>query len=328
MKKKSFSIYSDLEGVWDNMDWALFLMLMAGRKFGFDGETAFKRIGAWVIGQCKRDDFVSPGDTLFYILPCLNVANLLSNDMADIVLANMRLVPNAKEVISRLCKLSNFHIISTAYNHCIVPKTLGVNKKRIICTEVQGINTGSISHSETLEIVSFIKEIAESTSVVDCRIEEIMNAIFNDTRIGRAYKSISIVNQYQKYRRVMALVSEENDSEGKRLGIGDSITDNEFLNFIGNESNGISLSINGSGLAENNIVQLAYIGGNPAAAIEEVVSLYRRYNRASVIGACSPRRLAFGGGLLMTVTESNATKIEFSSKLMRKKIRGEAGKLP
>ena len=253
----------------------------------------------------------------------------------DFAKRSLRVVPNNGEVQINLHRKYNVWMVSTSYEFFIQAfcDFVGFDFAKARCTFVGKFDEISISKEETKMLLAFMKEVAQMPTIeYDEKTGEVIpehqlhydrftnfiwETVYN-MPVGQLLQVVHPVGQAQKREAVEQILQENQVPIEKTIGIGDSQTDFQWVQFL--KGKGLSLMFNGKGKVchESDIMYI----GEDARAIEEVVDLFAERGRQGVIDYYTPSREANCGGLLAAVTPKNISELEPMSVKKRKEFRG------
>jgi predicted HAD superfamily phosphohydrolase len=287
--------------------------------------------------RIPKDPSYSSGHTLKDILPFFKAMGATHQWLYDFAKRSVRAVPNIQRVLPRLDRKYNVWMVSTSYEFFIQAfcNLVGFDFNRVCCTLVPEFDEIPISPDERMMLLRFMKSVAEMPLIeynketgkvisehqtnYDVVTDFIWNTVYR-MPVGELLRIVHPVGQAQKREEVEKILREYQVPLKKVMGVGDSQTDFQWVQFL--KGIGLSMMFNGKGNVcyESDIMYI----GEDAGATEEVANLFAKVGRQGVINYYTPPRQAQYGGLLAAVTPENIEELEPLSVKKRKEFRGVA----
>jgi predicted HAD superfamily phosphohydrolase len=322
--------FTDWEGPWVTTDFAYEIAKAFLRNTVF-----FERLSQYddYLAYVERKSNYEAGDTLKLLSPFIYASGITSRQLRELSRKVVNFIPDAREAISQI--KSTPVVISTAYKQFVEESTkmLGVYEN-VHGTEfdIEGYEIPEEEKRIVRESIEIIAQLPEIKIKPDKWFDKIddkskesifwLNNFFwrklEHSNFGRMIEDVNAVGGVRKKEIVQRYVEERNLDEV--IAIGDSISDHAMLKWV--RDRGVAVSFNGNEYAiENSNVAVI---SNTAFGEAAVLDAFINYGVEGVIKLVKHENTE----ILKTAIEDVDIKavIEESIK-MRKKLRGEAGKL-
>lgn len=325
--------------------------------------TVISRYDDVLADVLKRPGYKA-GDTLKLILPFLKAYGVTDKKMQSFSAKTLALIPNVKETLGYIGKISPAFIVSTSYEHYIraLCRTLNFPFKNTYCTKVS-IDKHELSQEEKGKLKELAEEIAqmpiieipsEAKDLEDLseghqktvkRLDEIFWQEIAQMRIGEIYSEVNPIGGKEKAEAVKHVAQSLGISLEEVMYVGDSITDAEAFSLV-KTNGGLSVSFNGNRYAIRN-AEIAVLAENSmvTAVIAELFIMLGKRETLKIVENWSHEALGKSHvnkkllrkffALRMAeppevkiITSENMEALAKESENYRKKVRGEAvGKL-
>ncbi|AEA47846.1 hypothetical protein [Archaeoglobus veneficus] len=328
-----FTFFTDWEGPWVTNDFAYEV------ASHFFSPTFFERLSQYddYLAYVAKMPGYNAGDTLRLLAPFLVAAGVTSAKLKE--LSKPVYVPEADEAMGHLIK-RGFEpvVISTAYIQFLevsaahigaqtVHGTNFVPEKYPLPKEERKLLLKAASEIESLDEIKLDIEKGvlneESRKSVEW-LDEFFWKKLSKMQAGRILDEVTVIGGRRK-REVVESYNPENP-----VAIGDSISDFEMLEYA--KGKGLAVSFNGNEFAVRHST-LAVISetafGNAAAVVAYAKEGIAGINRLieGDFGVVEEIANRLKGTEFHWITPENMEEIAEKSKRMRRRIRGEAGKL-
>jgi predicted HAD superfamily phosphohydrolase len=351
--------FTDWEGPWIVTDFALELS-----RYLFDNTSFFEKLSQYddylVYLRCKSG--YEAGDTLRLIAPFIVSSGITSDELKRLAVRVARYVKGADNAIRILQRRYTPVVISTSYMQYLEATARKIDIKGYLHGTLLDLERFSdvFDEEDRKEAEKIIKKISElpeiKMDVVNRKIDpesiktiEYLDALFwdaqSDSKFIRKMRividSIKVIGGRGKLEVVTSYTKTMDKKE--IIAIGDSISDHVMLDWV-RSNGGLAVSFNGneyslthstlaiisdSAFSEAAIVDIFLRGGIPS--VREFVEEYERNGLKAlerenlddeVVEGISDSDTRF-----YWLNEENFQKVLSESIKMRKKVRGEAGKL-
>jgi energy-converting hydrogenase A subunit R len=312
----------------------------------------------------KKPDYTA-GSTLKLILPFLKAYDVSDAQMEEFSAQNLILIANSKDTLQHVKAVASAFIVSTSYEHYIkaLCKAVDFPYENTYCTKLS-IDEYSVTEQEKTRLKEIAEEIArmqiitipaeaktlEDFSGVDQetigRLDKIFWSEIAGMGVGRFFSDVTTVGGSQKAASIEDVVIKLHVPLEDVIYVGDSITDVEAFQFVG-EKGGLTVSFNGNDYAVRNAEIAVMSENNVVTAIladvfcrqgkQAALHLVENWNLESLehngvvslslldhLFTLHPQTLP----KVQIVTAENMETIAKKSSEFRKKVRGETiGKL-
>jgi energy-converting hydrogenase A subunit R len=253
---------SDCEGPISKNDHAF----EVASKFVPNGDKLFTVISRYddILAELFRRPSYNAGDTLKLILPFLKAYEVTDEKMREFAAKHLVLVPDVKETLQHVRKLSQAFIISTSYEHYIMAlcQSIEFPFENTYCTRVN-LDKYSLGKNEKIRLKQLAQEIAEmavpeislgaasskdldeQTRTIIHRLDEIFFDEIATMESGRIYVETRPVGGSGKAEAIKDIVRKQRAMLSDLVYFGDSITDEEAFKLV-RENGGLTVSFNGN----------------------------------------------------------------------------------
>ena len=354
---------SDCEGPISKNDNAFEIMA----RFVPNGDILFTIISKYddVLADILKKPGYSAGSTLKLILPFLKAYDVTDRQMEVFSSQNLILIPNSKNTLQYVRKLTSSIIVSTSYEHYIkaLCRALDFPYENTYCTKLS-IDKFTITEQEKTRLKEIAREIAqmpiisippmaktiEDFSRADQNTIEQLDKIFwseiANMIVGRIFSEVTTIGGSQKAASIKDTVERFQVTLKDVMYVGDSITDIEAFKLI-SRNDGLTVSFNGNGYAVRNCEISVSSENNLVTAV--IADVFCKYGKQATLDfvkdwkwqSLKTKRVVNPSLLdklfslhpqtlpkVQIVTEENMETVTKKSSEFRKKVRGEAiGKL-
>jgi energy-converting hydrogenase A subunit R len=332
-------------------------------RFVPDGDKLFTNISKYddVLADVFQKSGYSAGSTLKLILPFLKAYDVTDRMMEEFSAQNLILIANSKDTLQHVRGIASTFIVSTSYEHYILAlcKAIGFPFENTYCTRLR-IDKYALTAQEKARLREVAKEIAqmklidippEAKLIQDFsgedqetirRLDKIFWSEIPKMGIGEIFSDVRTVGGEQKGEAIADAVSRLQVLLSDVMYVGDSITDVEAFQLVG-ENDGLTVSFNGNSYAVRN-AEIAVMSENNivTAVIADVFCRHGKQAALNLVENWNLQSLEHGGVVSLSlldhlftlypaalpkvqiVTPRNMESIAKESSKFRKKVRGEA----
>lgn len=332
-------------------------------RFVPGGDKLFTIISKYddVLADVFKKPGYSAGSTLKLILPFLKAYDVTDRMMEEFSAQNLILIANSKDTLQHVRGIASTYIVSTSYEHYIraLCKALGFPFENTYCTRLK-MDKYVVTAQEKVRLRELASEIAhmklidippEAKLIQDFSVEDqktIMRLIrifwseIPRMSIGEIFPDVRTVGGDQKAESIADAVSRLQALLSDVMYVGDSITDVEAFQLVG-ENDGLTVAFNGNSYAVRN-AEIAVMSENNivTAVIADVFCRHGKQAALNLVENWNLQSLEHGGVVSLSlldhlftlypqtlpkvqiVTPENMESIAKESSEFRKKVRGEA----
>jgi energy-converting hydrogenase A subunit R len=193
-----------------------------------------------------------PGDTLRLMAP-LYVAIYTDTDLIRLAKDNLGLLPGIKELMKILHKNWEIFVISTSYTHFAynVTAALDIQKDHVYCTELNIKDMKKGLQNIEQDVETLLKQIFQKYLRNNKDLSRVLDDLNNffwkrdESDYIRVMNKVKVRGGKRKELAVEDISKRTGVSISQMIAIGDSITDIDMLQRLGDE-NGIAISFNGN----------------------------------------------------------------------------------
>jgi len=231
--------------------------------------TVISRYDDVLANVLRRPDYRA-GDTVKLVLPFLKACGVTNQKMREFAAEHLVLVPQSKETLQYLTKLTKTFIVSTSYetyikalcdyvefpfdNTCSTRINLDhyelTKRERTKLTQI----AGEISKMPIFELppnAMSLSDFPEREQKTIRRLDQIFWEEIASMKIGRIYSKIIAVGGAEKAEKIRQITNDLQSNLRDAMYVGDSITDVEAFRLV-KENGGLTVSFNGNRYAIEN----------------------------------------------------------------------------
>ena len=266
-----------------------------------NGDKIFTTISKYddILADILKKDNYSAGSTLKLILPFLKAYNITDKKIGEFSSQNIILIANSKETLSQIRKIARAFIVSTSYQHYLMPlcKTLDFPFANTYCTKLN-LDQYPITEGEKVKLKKIAQEIAKVPMIKippnaksmnefsenDQETIEWLNEIFweeiAEMQIGKVFSEVVTIGGAKKAEAIQEIEKRLNIGLNEFMYVGDSITDVEAFRIV-KENEGLTVSFNGNEYAVKNAEIAVLCDSNLVTAI--IASLFCHFGKIETL---------------------------------------------